>query len=76
MLSIRNSYVVSLIDLTLIACSNQAVPTVTTARNAMSGMDAEQITTCMGRPGTVLTQDNTTVWSYNTLSSAAGAPRS
>ena len=71
---IRGAYVVSLIGLTLIACSNQAVPTVTAARNAMSGMNAEQITGCMGQPGTVLTQDNTTVWSYNTLNGAAAGP--
>ena len=52
MLCMRYAYVVSLIGLTLVACSNQAVPTVTAARNAMSGMSAEQITACMGRPGT------------------------
>ena len=74
MLCMRYAYVVSLIGLTLVACSNQAVPTVTAARNAMSGMNAEQITACMGRPGTVLTQYNTTVWSYNTLNGAADGP--
>jgi hypothetical protein len=74
MLLIRNACVVSLTGLTLISCSNQAVPTVTAARNAMSGMNAEQINACMGRPGTVLTQDNTTVWSYSTLNGAADAP--
>jgi hypothetical protein len=73
MLCKRNSHIVSLIGLALIACSNQTVPTVTAARKSMSGMSAEQITACMGRPGTVLTQDNTTVWSYNTLNQSTDA---
>jgi hypothetical protein len=70
----RNPCVAGLIGLALIACSNKAAPTVTAARNAMSGMNAEQITACMGRPGTVLTRDNTTVWSYNTLNGSADSP--
>jgi hypothetical protein len=74
MLYTRYSYIVSLIGLALIACSNQAVPTVTAARNTMNGMNAEQITACMGRPGTALTQNNTTVWSYNSLNGSSDAP--
>src|SRR5271165_3710657 len=74
MLCMRNPCVVCVIGLALIACSNKAAPTVTAARNAMSGMNAEQITACMGQPGTVLTQDNTTVWSYNTLYGSADTP--
>jgi hypothetical protein len=72
MLCMRYPYIVSLIGLAFMACSNQPVPTVTAARNTMSGMNAEQIAACMGRPGTVLTQNNTTVWSYNTLNGSSG----
>jgi hypothetical protein len=75
MLLFRRRYIASLLSLALMTCS-KALPNVTAARNTMGGMNTEQITACMGRPGTVLTQDNTTVWSYNTLNSAAGAPRS
>jgi hypothetical protein len=74
MLSVRNPYIVTLIGLALVACYNQPVPTVTAARNAMSGLNAEQISACMGRPGTVQSQDNTTVWSYNTLNGSTDAP--
>jgi hypothetical protein len=69
---VRNHYVVALLSLALVTCSKPA-PNVTTARNSMVGMSAEQIASCMGRPGTALTQDNTTVWSYDTFS-GAGAP--
>ena len=70
---VRNYYVVALLSLTLVTCSKPA-PNVTAARNSMVGMNAEQITSCMGRPGTVLTQDNTTVWSYDTFGGTGGPP--
>jgi hypothetical protein len=67
-------YVVSLLGLALTACSSQPLPTIATARGTMRGMSAEQITACMGRPGTVLTQDSTTVWSYGALNGSSDAP--
>ena len=72
MRQVRKHYVVALLGLALITCSKPA-PNVTAARNSMVGMNAEQITACMGRPGTALTQDNTTVWSYDTFG-GTGAP--
>ena len=70
---VRTHYVVALLSITLVTCSKPA-PNVAAARNSMVGMSAEQIASCMGRPGTVLTQDNTTVWSYDTFSGAGGPP--
>jgi hypothetical protein len=74
MLRVGMPYVVSLLGLALIACSSQPLPNIATARSTMSGMNPGQITACMGRPGTVLTQNSTTVWSYNTLNGSSNAP--
>ena len=70
---VRNHYVVALLSLALVTCSKPA-PNVTAARNSMVGMSTEQIASCMGRPGTALTQDNTTVWSYDTFGGTGGPP--
>ena len=73
MLRAHHHYVVSLLSLALVTCSKPAL-NVTAARNSMVGMNTEQITSCMGRPGTALTQDNTTVWSYDTFGGTGGPP--
>ena len=59
---VHNHYVVAVLSLALVTCSKPA-PNVAAARNSMVGMNTEQVTSCMGRPGTALTQDSTTVWS-------------